>query len=106
MSRAVEFDLEAEEQREAEQALRLKQRQHEEVEEIVERMSTTVGRRSVARQLDDCGVYRSSFNPNNAHSAFNEGQRRVGVDLLELVIRHCPQQYLEMEKERLRNGSQ
>lgn len=104
MSRGLSsiLDLEARKERaEGARALRNKRREQEEVDELVHRMSTELGRRSVARQLEDSGVYDESWHANNAQMAKNEGQRSLGVRLRKLVRLHCPEQFKLMEKESL-----
>jgi len=56
------------------------------------------GRRIVRRLLDTCGVYRTSFT-GNSHTFFNEGQRNVGLVLIDKVHRHAPEQYTVMMQE-------
>lgn len=89
-------EREEEAQRERNARIRL-----EEVEDVTALMSTKSGRRFVARVLDDTGVYRVSYTPNAQQTAHNEGNRRVGVDLRDLVRKHCPTEFLLMEQESL-----
>ena len=74
----------------------------EELEDVTALMGTKSGRRFVARMLDDTGVYRASYTPNAQQTAHNEGNRRVGVDLRDLVRKHCPGEFLLMEQESLK----
>ncbi len=64
-------------------------------------MSTEVGRRGVARQLDDSGLYGDPFSANAAVTANKLGERAAAVLLREDIRRHCPEQWLLMEKEQL-----
>lgn len=73
----------------------------EELEDVTLLMSTKSGRRFVARVLEDTGVYRVSYTPNAQQTAHNEGNRRVGVDLRDLIRKHCPTEFLLMEQESL-----
>lgn len=49
--------------------------------------------------LGFCGVSRSSFASNALEMARREGQRNVGLYLLEQVTRVAPESYVEMLKE-------
>lgn len=57
------------------------------------------GRRFVWRLLESTGVYRSSFT-GNSETFFREGERNVGLKILDLIDAHCPERYAEMMKER------
>ena len=59
-------------------------------------MSTKQGRRFIHRRLSEAGVWRLSFNTNNAVMAFNEGYRNSGLTLLNEIIEACPERYTEM----------
>lgn len=59
-------------------------------------MSNKQGRRFIYRLLSEAGVYRLSFNTNNAVMAFNEGGRNIGLNLLNNVMGSCPERYTEM----------
>jgi hypothetical protein len=96
--------LDSEERAESEQKARNDRIRLEEIEDITVLMGSRSGRRFVARQLEDTGVYRPSFALNTVQMAQNEGNRRVGIDLRDLVLLHCPDLYIEMEKERLSDG--
>lgn len=57
------------------------------------------GRRIVWRQLEDAGVFRSSFNQSASVMAFQEGQRNGGLKLLAQVMRITPASYSTMIEE-------
>ena len=59
-------------------------------------MSTKQGRRFMWRLLSDAGVFRLSFNTNNAVMAFNEGGRNTGLYQLNNITEACPDRYTEM----------
>ncbi len=65
-------------------------------------LSDARGRRIVRRLLDTCGVYRTSFT-GNSHTFFNEGQRNVGLVVIDKVHRHAPEQYTVMMQESTEN---
>lgn len=62
-------------------------------------MSTKKGRRFVWRTLDQCGVFRMSFNTDALLMAFAEGNRNFGNQLLEAVISTVPDMYSVMIQE-------
>jgi hypothetical protein len=66
-------------------------------------MANKRGRRIIWRLLERTGVFRTSFRLNN-EMAFLEGQRNVGLILLDAIHAHCPDAYLTMLKEHQSNG--
>ena len=56
-------------------------------------MSTQDGRALVWSQLTACGVFVSSFHTNELVTAFNEGQRNLGLQLLAHVNRVSGKDY-------------
>lgn len=61
-------------------------------------LSREQGRRFLWRYLEICGVYRSSFT-GNSQTFFNEGERNVGLKLLDDIMEAAPDAYLVMLKE-------
>lgn len=61
-------------------------------------MSDKRGRRIVHRWLTKAGVWRSSFT-GNSETFFREGQRNVGLMLLDQINSFCPERYAAMLKE-------
>ncbi len=103
MSRvAAEYDaMEVAERAEQARQQRSERIRLDEIEDATLLMSTKSGRRFVARMLEDTGVYRVSYTPNAQQTAHNEGNRRVGVELRDLIRKHCPGEFLLMERESL-----
>lgn len=104
MSRSQTPDLdrlEREERGETATHQRRRRLTNEQVQELSERMGTEVGRRGVARQLDDSGLYADPFSANASVTANKLGERRAAVELREDVRLHCPREWLLMEKEQL-----
>lgn len=62
-------------------------------------MADVRGRRIVWRQLEESGVFASSYHPTAMQMAFNEGKRNDGIKLLAKVHEHCPDLYSTMMKE-------
>lgn len=62
-------------------------------------MSSKQGRRTVWRILQQAGVFRLSYAASSHDTAFNEGQRNVGLFMLAPINAHCPEMYLLMIKE-------
>lgn len=62
-------------------------------------MSSKRGRRIVFRQLEQAGVFRSSFNTNALQMSFNEGNRNAGLQLLAVITEHASERYAEMIEE-------
>lgn len=68
-------------------------------------MSTQQGRRIMWRLLSMAGVYRLSYAGADTHgTAFAEGARNIGLQLMHEVQRLCPNQYGVMVKEQERHG--
>ena len=61
-------------------------------------MSTMQGRQWVFERLTLCHVFASSFSINALEAAFKEGERNVGLQLLNDVMT-CPDEYLQMMRE-------
>lgn len=62
-------------------------------------MSNKQGRRFMWRLLSEAGVFRLSFNTNNATMAFNEGYRSAGLKQLNEIMEACPERYTDMLNE-------
>ena len=84
----------------AEQAEKQKRDVRDEIDELLWLMSDPRGRRWMWRRLSDLGVYRLSYVQGDfATTAFNEGQRNVGLKLINQIMQHCPARFTEMQKE-------
>ena len=73
--------------------------QQKDAEDIKWLMSSKRGRRIVNRQLQNAGVFRSSFHTNALQMSFNEGNRNTGLMLLAAITEDCPERYAEMMDE-------
>lgn len=59
-------------------------------------MSSPRGRRFMAWLLGFTGIRRSSFNNSGSVTAFNEGQRNVGLAIEGHLLEHCHGSYLTL----------
>jgi hypothetical protein len=71
-----------------------------EAEDLAALMATKRGRRTMWRLLSHAGVYRQSFTGEALSTAFNEGQRSVGLRLMAILTAACPSEYALMVQER------
>lgn len=71
-----------------------------EIEDLAWLMRSKRGRRFVWRLLTHAGVYRLSFNSDAAVTAFNEGQRNLGLRYTAQLLEHCGEDYALMVQER------
>lgn len=70
------------------------------VEDLKWLMAHKQGRRFMWRLLGVAGVYRTSFHTSGSVTAFNEGQRNVGLMLVSEIQEHAPETYFRMLMER------
>lgn len=69
-------------------------------------MGVNWGRRIVWRQLEQAGVFRSTFNTVAMQMAFDEGKRNAGLRTLGMIHQNCPELYPVMVKENATHGKQ
>lgn len=101
MSEYDPTDLTSEDLRTAAADAAVEQELRWEVEDLTWLMGIKRGRRIVWRLLSHAGVFRQSFDPSNATvTAFQEGQRSMGLRLLAQLMAHCPTGYAQMVEER------
>jgi hypothetical protein len=81
----------------AERAARIDDRQKQEF--VREIMATAVGRAWVLDLLVRAHVFASSHTGNALQTAFNEGERNIGLLLLISIMTACPDQYVVMMRE-------
>lgn len=62
-------------------------------------MADKRGRRVMWRLLESAGIYRASFTGEPLSSAHREGERNQGLKLMDLLLKHAPDRYIEMQKE-------
>lgn len=83
----------------AERDRRMQGARLQEDEDVLRLMDSAWGRRMAWRLLSDAMVFKSTFSPNNAQMAFNEGKRDCGLQLLARINRLCPEKYQTMVTE-------
>lgn len=66
---------------------------------VVAAMSTQPGRAWFWAKLGRCKVFHSSFTGEALSSAFAEGERAVGLEILAEIMANCPEQYVLMAQE-------
>ena len=88
----------ADEQQVKKAAEREKSEREIEMADVKALMSSVIGRRFMNRLLSSCGLYRLSFNNSGSITAFNEGERNVGLKFLADVTEY-PDLYLLMLQE-------
>lgn len=69
-----------------------------ELEDIRLMLELPSGRRFIWRQLEVCGIYKTSMTGNSS-TFYNEGMRAVGLALLADIMEAAPESYLQMMKE-------
>ena len=62
-------------------------------------MESPRGRRIVSRYLGSCHVFESSFSPNLSQTNFQEGERNIGLQILNDIMNHAPEKYMRMIEE-------
>lgn len=93
-------DLSGQQQDKQEIEARKRVLRQQEIGDLKWLMSSPRGRRFVWRLLDLSGPFRLSFDTNAMKMAFNEGNRNLGNQLLNEVMKLCPELYPVMVKER------
>ena len=63
-------------------------------------MSYEAGRAWMLTKLEACHIFSTTFAPNPTQTAFNEGARNIGLMLLNDIMKHCPDAYVLMMRER------
>lgn len=66
---------------------------------VVFLVGTAPGRRVAWRLLESAGVFRLSYAGNPHETAFREGRRSIGLELLALIVNHMPHSYAAMLSE-------
>lgn len=96
MSDFEPFDTEAQDQAAADRKERDRLELVNELEDFKWLMGSKRGRRIVRRLLNITGVHRTSFHNSGSVTAFNEGQRNVGLKLMDMINSHCGDEYVKL----------
>lgn len=99
MSEIDPTDIEAIQQKQAEKKQHARHLDEIRNSDLQRLMSAKWGRRIIWRLLEDCGVFRSTFNESALLMAFKEGNRNLGNQYLAEITSLCPDRYIEMLKE-------
>jgi hypothetical protein len=83
--------------RQAARAARVADRQQREF--VTNLMSNIAGRAWLFSLLEACHVFATSHTANALNTAFAEGERNIGLLILNDVMAACPDQYVVMMKE-------
>lgn len=78
----------------------------QEREEMRNTLASPDGRAVVWRILEQCGIYRSSFQGEALTMAFNEGKRQIGLWLLSELQQANPGAYLAMQRDKKQGEDQ
>lgn len=68
-------------------------------EDIEWLMSNPRGRRIVWKYLERCHVFETSFTTNLSQTNFNEGERNIGLQILNDIMSHAEDKYIKMMNE-------
>lgn len=63
-------------------------------------MSHPDGRRYVHEELQSAHIFSTSFNADTHVMSFLEGERNSGLRLFADIMRHCPEQFIQMMREK------
>jgi len=77
-----------------------KREENERKEIIKGLMSLAAGRAWVLARLESCHIFAPSFSRNALDMAFAEGERNVGLQILNDIMSACPDRYADMMEER------
>jgi hypothetical protein len=76
-----------------------RQRENERGEIISRIMASQSGRFYFYDRLVRSHVFETSFSRDGLQTAFNEGERNIGLQDLLDIVRYCPDQYILMMRE-------
>ena len=63
-------------------------------------MSNPDGRRYIFDALQTAHIFTTSFHENTHVMSFLEGERNSGLQLFNDIMRHCPEQFVQMMREK------
>lgn len=74
-------------------------RAQRDIDDLALILSDMRGRRFIWRYLQECGVFKTSFNNSGSVTAFNEGMRNIGLKLLAEISEADSDAYSKMVDE-------
>lgn len=98
------LDTRGQEREQEAQAAKQRERQRIEVEDFKWLMAHKQGRRFVWRLLERTHLFKTSFT-GSSETFFKEGERNVGLRVMDLINDHAVEQYLTMVKEHKANDT-
>lgn len=96
MSSVDPLDVPAREKALAAEREQQREREQREVDDFKWLMHNERGRRVVWRLLEQSGVYRSSYADNANTTFFREGERNMGLRVLDMIHASAPEKYQQM----------
>lgn len=98
MKKSEVFNLDQKKKKITEEQKREHQKNIDDVRKI---LKTPEGRRYFWRKMSECGIFHSSFNPNSNQTAFNEGERNIGLGMLDEINEADVAAFAQMQNEYL-----
>lgn len=82
-----------------EEAKLAKEETHQLLNGLLYTAAAPAGRRWLWHLLASAGIYSPSYADNALRTAYNEGRRSLGLEILNLLTEEAPEAYLLMQKE-------
>lgn len=82
-----------------EKGQKARSRAQRDIDDMATILSDIRGRRFIWRYLQECGVFKTSFNNSGSVTAFNEGMRNIGLKLLAEIMEADSEAYTLMASE-------
>lgn len=82
-----------------EKSRKVESRAQRDIDDLASILSDIRGRRFIRRYIEECGVFKTSFNNSGSVTAFNEGARNIGLKLWAEVIEADPDAVVLMQAE-------
>lgn len=76
-----------------------RRRKQREINDLRRLLKTPEGRRFIWKIISSCGIFRSSFTMNSNQTAFREGQREIGLNILNDVNEADSGAFAQMQQE-------
>jgi hypothetical protein len=83
--------------------IKVKLGKESEINDLKFLLSTDQGRRFIWKLISKCGVFRQSFT-GNSQTFFMEGERNIGLFVLDSVMEADPEAYVKMYTQSKREG--